>query len=188
MKILLVLPDPAISGFLEAGLLDAGYQVRVARHASQVTAQVRTNGCALVIVDALGSGLIRHVSTTLEGTGSTARMLALVAPDEAESDDVVAYADDCLTKPFKFDALLARIRELSVREPASPAYTKSAERFAPQGDRNILLEFDVRAYGSIELVGGVNRGGYVVGTQRVEQAAQPPGEDLVILGERPAKR
>ena len=114
MNIFLVLLDPAISGFLKAGLVDAGYQVQVARNASQVTEHARTNGHALVIVDALGSGLIRRVSTALEGTGSTVRMLALVAPDEAESDDVVVYADDCLTKPFKFDALLARIKDLSI--------------------------------------------------------------------------
>ncbi len=127
MNILLVLPDPAISGFLTAGLVEAGYQVQVARNASQVTEYARTNGHVLVIVDALGLGLIRRVSTALEGTGSTARMLALVAPDEAESDEVVLYADDCLTKPFTFDALLARIEELTSREPASPAHSKSEE-------------------------------------------------------------
>lgn len=126
MNILLVLPDPAISGFLEAGLTDAGYRVQVARNAAQARACARASDHSVVIVDVLGSTeLLRRVARVLQQAQPTTRVLALAAPDLAEGTEVESYADGCLTKPFKFDALLARVRSLSHRDSGSPVHAGS---------------------------------------------------------------
>jgi len=126
MNILLVLPDPAISGFLQAGLTDAGYPVQLARTAAQAEACAAASSHSVVIIDVLGSTeLLRRVATVLQQTHQTTRILALAAPDLPEGTEVDCYADDYLTKPFRFDTLLARVRSLSGGDSSSPDHAGS---------------------------------------------------------------
>ena len=126
MNILLVLPDPAISGFLKAGLTDAGNQIQLARNSVQAEACARANSYSVVIVDVFGSTeLLKHVAQALRRAQHTTRILALAAPDLAEGTEVDCYADDYLTKPFRFDTLLERVSSLSAGDSSSSGHDGS---------------------------------------------------------------
>jgi two-component system copper resistance phosphate regulon response regulator CusR len=122
MKILVVEDDRKVAGFIEQGLREEGYAVDVAKDGEEATTLAHVNDYDAILLDLMlpkKNGL--QVASELRREGRRTPILMLTARDATE--DVVrgldAGADDYLSKPFKFDELLARIRALTRRGGAA---------------------------------------------------------------------
>ena len=112
-RILLVEDEPRIASFIEKGLRSNGFAVTTAEDGEDALARVATDVYEAVILD-LGlpgrDGL--SVLEELRAAGHRMPVIVLTARDSVE--DTVAGleggADDYVTKPFRFEELLARIR------------------------------------------------------------------------------
>lgn len=114
-RILIVEDEPRIVSFLEKGLQSNGFTTMVANSGQEAVSLALSDGFEfdLLILD-LGlpgkDGLT--VLEELRGQGFQNPIIILTARDEI-SDKVVGFesgADDYVTKPFRFEELLARIR------------------------------------------------------------------------------
>jgi DNA-binding response OmpR family regulator len=122
MKILVVEDDRKVAGFIEQGLREEGYAVDVAKDGEEATTLAHVNDYYAILLDLMlpkKNGL--QVASELRREGRRTPILMLTARDATE--DVVrgldAGADDYLSKPFKFDELLARMRALTRRGGAA---------------------------------------------------------------------
>ncbi|NJM87604.1 MAG: response regulator transcription factor [Hydrococcus sp. RU_2_2] len=112
-RILIAEDEPRIVSFLEKGLRANGYTTTTATNADEVISMTLNDSFDLLLLD-LGlpgkDGLT--VLEELRGQGATVAIIILTARDEI-NDKVAGLeggADDYLTKPFRFEELLARIR------------------------------------------------------------------------------
>ncbi|KPQ36615.1 MAG: Response regulators consisting of a CheY-like receiver domain and a winged-helix DNA-binding domain [Phormidesmis priestleyi Ana] len=112
-QILIAEDESRISSFIEKGLKSHGFMTVVVSSGAEVLSQVSSSAFDLMLLD-LGlpdkDGL--KVIEELRGQGINFPIIILTARDEI--DDKVAGleggADDYMTKPFRFEELLARIR------------------------------------------------------------------------------
>ena len=115
MKILIVEDDRKVAGFIEQGLKEEGYVVDVASDGDEATMLAHVYDYDVILLDIVlpkKNGF--QIATELRREGKSTPILMLTSRDAVE--DVVrgldAGADDYLSKPFRFDELLARIRAL----------------------------------------------------------------------------
>ena len=149
-RILVADDEERITAFIEKGLGKHGF-VTVACHDGLDAAQLaRDDDFDLMILDI---GLPRcdgfEVLRQVRGRGERLPVIMLTARDELEStvQGLEAGADDYLTKPFRFDELLARIRvrlrsQGSVEEPVLSAGGVALDlraRVASVGDTEVEL-------------------------------------------------
>ncbi len=118
MKILLVEDDRKVAGFIEQGLKEEGYVVDVAPDGDEATMLAHVYDYDVILLDVMlpkKNGF--QVAQELRREGRNTPIMMLTSRDAGE--DVVrgldAGADDYLTKPFRFDELLARLRALHRR-------------------------------------------------------------------------
>jgi DNA-binding response OmpR family regulator len=112
-RILIAEDNPRISAFLETGLQAHGFSPTIVQTAKAAIQVANSQNFDLLILD-LGlpdaDGLT--VLSTIRGQGETLPIIVLTARDGL--DDTIAGldggADDYITKPFRFEELLARVR------------------------------------------------------------------------------
>ena len=124
-RILIAEDEPRITSFLEKGLRANGFTTSVVADGHEALLRARSNEFDLVILD-LGlpgkDGL--EVLRDLRQAGSRLPVVILTARDGV-SDTVAGLdggADDYVTKPFRFEELLARVR-VRLRGDSSPEET-----------------------------------------------------------------
>jgi DNA-binding response OmpR family regulator len=112
-RILIAEDDPLISGFMEKGLRASGYSTYVVGDGEQAVRVSLTESFDLLILDmALPEREGFQVLEELRAQGK--QLPVLVVTGRPELRDVVSVldvgADDYMTKPFRFEELLARVR------------------------------------------------------------------------------
>jgi DNA-binding response OmpR family regulator len=112
-RILIVEDEERIASFLEKGLRANGFATTVAIDGDKGAALARTGRYDLVILDIGLPGIDGfQVLRELREAGSALPVVILTARDSVQ--DTVAGleggADDYITKPFRFEELLARVR------------------------------------------------------------------------------
>lgn len=118
MRILTVEDDRKVAGFIAQGLKEEGHAVDIAVDGEEATTLAHVNDYDVILLDVVlpkKNGF--QVATELRREGRNTPILMLTSRDGVE--DIVrgldSGADDYLSKPFRFDELLARIRALTRR-------------------------------------------------------------------------
>jgi DNA-binding response OmpR family regulator len=149
-RILIAEDETGISSFLENGLRAAGFAATVVEDGSSALALARTGEFDLVVLD-LGLPTRDGLSVLEELRSAGNRMPVIILTARSHLDDTVAGldrgADDYVTKPFRFEELLARIRaRLRTGGSAEETELRAGEvvldlmtRRARVGDREVEL-------------------------------------------------
>jgi DNA-binding response OmpR family regulator len=112
-RILIAEDEPRLASFLQKGLRASGFTTTVAGDGPEASTLARDEQFDLLILDLGLPGLDGSlVLRDLRAAGHRLPVIVLTARDDL-SDKLAAFeggADDYLTKPFRFEELLARIR------------------------------------------------------------------------------
>ena len=112
-RILIVEDESRIASFIEKGLKAHGFTTAIATHGHDALAQTVGNRFDLLILDlSLPDKDGLQIVEELRGQGETVPIIILTARDDI-CDKVAGLeggADDYMTKPFRFEELLARVR------------------------------------------------------------------------------
>ena len=126
-SILIAEDEPRIASFIEKGLKAKGFTTSVASDATSVVQMVFNDSFDLLLLD-LGlpekDGLV--VLEELRGQGADLPIIILTARDDI-NDKIAGLeggADDYITKPFRFEELVARIN-LRLRSNQTTSTTKN---------------------------------------------------------------
>jgi DNA-binding response OmpR family regulator len=116
MRILLVEDDHKVGGFIEQGLREEGFDVDRAWDGEEAIARGQASEYDLILLDYMlpkKDGL--QVTSELRATGVRTPILMLTARDPGDDirRSLAAGANDFLGKPFRFNDLLSRIRDLA---------------------------------------------------------------------------
>lgn len=120
-RILIAEDEPGIASFLEKGFRSAGYSTLVVEDGRTAAHAARDDDFDLVILD-LGLPLLDGHEVLAEIRGRGERLPVVILTARSGVHDTVAGleggADDYVTKPFRFEELLARVR-IRLRDQSS---------------------------------------------------------------------
>lgn len=156
-RILIAEDEERIASFLEKGLRSHGYTTMTVTDGKSAAALARADDFDLVVLDLGLPGLdgldaLREVRSR----GERIPVVILTARNDAAVEGFETGADDYVTKPFRFDELLARIR-VRLKTPPSdePAVMRVGDialdirtRRAAVGGRTV--ELTAREFGLLE--------------------------------------
>ena len=122
MRVLVVEDERRIADFICKGLSEQGYAVDIAYDGGEALDWVEVAEFDVIVLDVMlpvRDGI--EVCRTLRERGQRTPILMLTARDAIEDRvrGLDSGADDYLVKPFAFAELMARIRALTRREPAT---------------------------------------------------------------------
>jgi DNA-binding response OmpR family regulator len=159
-RILIAEDEERIVAFLQKGLRASGYTTVAVDTGPDAAALARDDSFDLLILDLGLPGLDGHaVLREIRARGERLPVIILTARDGV--DDTVAGlehgADDYMTKPFRFEELLARIRLRMRSDPtpdvivltAGPVSLDLRSRRARIGDR--VIELTAREFALLEV-------------------------------------
>jgi two-component system, OmpR family, response regulator len=190
MRLLVVEDEIRMASLLKKGLAEEGYAVTLAADGTAGLSMAQSNEFDLILLDVMLPGLDGFtVARRLRTDGLRTPILMLTARDA--SPDIVRGldlgADDYLTKPFSFEVLLARIRALLRRgpatqdvhlevgtvrlNPASREVSRGGEAVALTRTEFLLLEFLMRRAGQVVPRATLIEGVWGVRPRRGEQYA-----------------
>jgi len=112
-RILIAEDEARIASFVEKGLRAAGFAVTVSADGRDALAQAQTGQFDLMILDIGLPGRDGFdILRTLRGEANPIAVIMLTARDSAADTlhGLEGGADDYMSKPFRFDELLARVR------------------------------------------------------------------------------
>jgi DNA-binding response OmpR family regulator len=112
-RILIAEDEARIASFVEKGLQAAGFAVTVTADGGEALAQAQTGQFDLMILDVGLPGRDGFdILQTLRGEANPIAVIILTARDSAADTlhGLEGGADDYMSKPFRFDELLARVR------------------------------------------------------------------------------
>jgi DNA-binding response OmpR family regulator len=112
-RILIAEDEARIASFVEKGLRAAGFAVTVTADGREALAQAQTGQFDLMILDVGLPGRDGFdILQTLRGEANPVAVIMLTARDSAADTlhGLEGGADDYMSKPFRFDELLARVR------------------------------------------------------------------------------
>jgi DNA-binding response OmpR family regulator len=112
-RILIAEDEARIASFVEKGLRAAGFVVTVTADGTEALAQAQTGQFDLLILDVGLPGRDGFdILKTLRGEANPIAVIMLTARDSAADTlhGLEGGADDYMSKPFRFDELLARVR------------------------------------------------------------------------------
>jgi DNA-binding response OmpR family regulator len=112
-RILIAEDEARIASFVEKGLQAAGFAVTVTADGGEALAQAQTGQFDLMILDVGLPGRDGFdILQTLRGEANPIAVIMLTARDSAADTlhGLEGGADDYMSKPFRFDELLARVR------------------------------------------------------------------------------
>ena len=165
-RILIAEDETRIVSFLEKGLRAGGYTTVAVHTGPDALALARDDSFELMLLDLGLPGMGGHeVLRAMRARGETMPVVILTARDSVH--DTVAGlqggADDYVTKPFRFEELLARIR-LRLRDGAAPESTvllaggvsldlrsRRASVADPSGAGQLVVELTAREFALAEV-------------------------------------
>jgi two-component system copper resistance phosphate regulon response regulator CusR len=143
-RILIAEDEERIASFIEKGLRANGFTTAVAADGHEAIALARSRGFDLMILDLGLPG--RHGSEVLRELREWDRQMPVVilTARDSVSDKVAgleAGADDYVTKPFRFEELLARVRvRLRDERAPEPMVLRAADCALDLRTRRLLRE------------------------------------------------
>jgi DNA-binding response OmpR family regulator len=160
-RILIAEDEPRLAAFLEKGLRAQGFTTTVVSDGGQASAMAQDEEFDLLVLDlGLPGKQGAEVLRDMRLAGQRMPVLILTARDDLDST-VAGFeggADDYVTKPFKFEELLARIRarlreqpepEQTVLEAGGVTLDMRARRASVQGK---TIELSAREYTMLEVL------------------------------------
>ena len=160
-RILIAEDEPRLAAFLEKGLRAQGFTTTVVSDGAAASAMAQDEEFDLLVLDlGLPGKQGADVLRDLRLSGQRMPVLILTARDDLDSTvaGLEGGADDYVTKPFKFDELLARIRarlreqpepEQTVLEAGGVTLDMRARRASVQGE---TIELSAREYTMLEVL------------------------------------
>lgn len=126
MRVLVVEDEPKMASFLRRGLEEEGYAVDVAENGRDGAMQAAVGEYDVIVLDIMLphlDGLQLTAQIRREGNSTAILLLTAKSTPEHIIRGLDVGADDYLTKPFRFDVLLARLRALTRRGGAQRTET-----------------------------------------------------------------
>jgi DNA-binding response OmpR family regulator len=160
-RILIAEDEPRLAAFLEKGLRAQGFTTTVVSDGAAASAMAQDEEFDLLVLDlGLPGKQGAEVLRDMRLGGQRMPVLILTARDDLDSTvaGLEGGADDYVTKPFKFEELLARIRarlreqpepEQTVLEAGGVTLDMRARRASVQGQ---TIELSAREYTMLEVL------------------------------------
>ncbi|MGH2683636.1 MAG: response regulator transcription factor [Actinomycetota bacterium] len=143
-RVLIVEDEERIAAFVEKGLRANGFATAVAGDGDQALARIRAGEFDLIILD-LGLPGRDGLEVLQELRAGDTKMAVIILTAREDVRDVVAGleggADDYVTKPFRFEELLARVRaRLRTERTSEPTVLRAGSSALDLRTRRVVVD------------------------------------------------